>query len=213
MERQDIVHIENEIRNERKMRQKIRSNKFDSMPVVLPIETIYQQIDSTSGSDFENMVGTFANHAIDAFDILQTSPHYNFSGDDYYQFRQSNIELYKNIFHHSQSWGVASIHARPNYGTTVCYYDIGIGFKASVKKFSTEAESIEWALIDGNSSKSNDDNDGYGFTLVQEFVYRRNGKLKIRSGDCLMQLTSPSINKKTKVINFPGVQISYFIPT
>lgn len=212
LEGQELVRIENELRIERRKNQKVRTAKFDSYPVILPIETINKQEISTSGIDFENMVGTFANHALDAFDILQTSPIYNFSGDDYYKFRQSNIELYKNIFHHSKSWGIASIHARPNYGTTVCYYDIGIGFKSSIKMFKTESESIEWALIDGNTSKPEGDNDGYGFTVVQEFVFKRNGKMKIRSGDCLLELNSNSSRKKTKVITFPGVQISYFIP-
>ncbi len=208
IEGQDIVHIE----NERRMRQKAKSNKFDSKSVVLPIETIPKKMNTTSGADFENMVGEFANHAIDVFDILQTSPFYNFSGDDYYLFRQSNIELFKNIFDHSNSWGIASIHARPNYGTTVCYYDIGVGFKASIKKFDTEAESIEWALVDGNTSMSNDDNDGYGLIIVEEFVFSRNGNIKIRSGDCEMQLISLSSRKKTKVSSFPGAQISFFIP-
>lgn len=212
LEGQEIVHVENKLKNERRVRQKKISDKPDLMPVILPIETINKQMYSPSGVDFENMVGAFANHALVAFEILHTSPLFNFNGEDYYQFRQSNIELYKNIFHHSKSWGIASIHARPNYGTTVCYYDIGIGFKASVKKFKTEAESIEWALIDGNTSKANDDNDGYGLTLVQEFVFRRNGKIKIRSGDCLMQLNSNSSIIKTKVTSFPGVQMSYFVP-
>lgn len=212
IEGQDVVHIENERRNERRMWQKAKSYKFDSMPVVLPIETIPQPMNSASGADFDLMVGIFANHALDAFDILQTSPHYNFSGDDYYLFRQSNIELYKNIFHHSKSWGIASIHARPNYGTTVCYFDIGIGFKASINKFDTEEKSIEWALIDGNTSKPDDDNDGYGFTIVQDFVFCRSGNIKIRSGDCLMQLNSNTSKKSTIVSSFPGVQISYFIP-
>lgn len=213
IDRQDIVHYENELKKKRIIRQKTQLDKASNKPLILPIETITQQMSSTSGRDFENMVRTFANHAIDAFDILRTSPHYNFSGEDYYQFRQSNIELYKNIFHHSKSWGIASIHARPNYGTTACYHDIGIGFKAGIKKFDTEVESIEWALIDGHTSKPNDDNDGYGFTLIKEFVFRRNGKIKIRSGDCMLLLNSVSSKKKTKVSSFPGVQISYFIPT
>lgn len=212
MDRPDIVHYENELKKERKNWQKDPKNISRKQSVILPIETIVEQMNSVNERDFEHLVGKFANSAIDAFDILLTSPYYNFNGDDYYQFRQSNIELYKNIFHHSKSWGIATIHARPNYGTTVCYYDIGIGFKASVNRFKTEVESIEWALIDGNTSKPNGDNDGYGFTLIQEFVFRRNGRIKIRSGDC--QLILNSTTKKENIIksSFPGAQISYFIP-
>ena len=158
------------------------------------------------------MTGTFANNTISTFDILQSSSQFNFSGDDYYQFRQSNIELYKNIFHHSESWGIGSIHARPKHGTTVCYCDIGIGFMASVKKFQTEAQSIEWALVDGHTSKPNGDNDGYGFTLIQEFVFKRKGSISIRSGDCLMELDSNLRFKTRTVPRFLGVQLSFFIP-
>jgi hypothetical protein len=212
MDVQHVLHAEDQLQKDRRSRLKQKSNSNDSPPVILPIETIAQKINTISGNDFENMVGSFVNHAIDSFELLRTSTQFNFSGEDYYQFRQSNIELYKNIFHHSQSWGIASIHARPNYGTTVCYYDIGIGFKKSIKKFNTELESIEWALIDGNTSKPDGDNDGYGLTLVQEFVFRRNGKIKIRSGDCLIQLNSNLSRRINKVKSFPGVQISYFIP-
>jgi len=212
LEGQEIIHIENKWRKERKTMQIARAKRSDPGPVVLPIETINQRMQSTTIFDFENMVGKFANNAMETLDILRTSALYNFSGEDYYRFRQSNIELYKNVFHHSRSWGIASIHARPDVGTTVCYYDIGIGFKESVKRFNTEAESIEWALVDGNTSKLEEDNDGYGFTLIQEFVFQRKGSIKIRSGDCLLQLNSNTSREKKKVKKFPGVQISYLIP-
>lgn len=214
IEREDIVHYENELRHKRRLKQKKYSNKHNLSPIILPIETIEQKKDTIgSNMDFEHMIGTFASQALGAFDELLTIPQYNFNGEDYYHFCESNIELYKNIFQHSKSWGIATIHARPNFGTSVCYYDIGIGFKASIGKFDSELESIEWALIDGNTSKPDDDNDGFGFTLVQEFVFNRNGKIKIRSGDCLLELNSGSSKKKNRVSYFPGVQISYFIPT
>jgi len=209
--RQDIIHYENESKEERRLKQRKILNRESPKSIILPIETIPKQMDSFGGMDFENRVGIFTNHVIDSFDELFSSEHYNFTGEDQHNFLLSNVELYKNIFEHSKSWGIALIHARPNYGTTVCYYDIGIGFKASVAKFDTEHESIEWALIDGNSSKLGDENDGFGLTIVQNFVLKRKGKLKIRSGDYLFQIISSSIEKQ-KVPKFSGVQISYFIP-
>lgn len=211
IEIQDIVHYENELKHERRIRQKKYSNQINLKSIIFPFKTISQQIDFMGGSDFENMIGKFVKSIIHSFTELFKSPHYNFNGEDQHNFLLSNVELYKNIFEHSESWGIASIHARPNHGTTVCYYDIGIGFKASVGKFDSERESIEWALIDGNSSKPGDDNDGFGLTIVQDFVLKRNGKIKIRSGDCLLQIASTS-KQKNKVSKFPGVQISYFIP-
>jgi len=212
LEGQNIVHYENELRQSRRIRQKHYSSENRLLPIILPIETINQKTSSNSGSDFDNIVGTFANQALDSFDDLETTPHYKFNGEDYFQFRLSNIELYKNIFHHSKSWGIATIHARPHFGTTVSYFDIGIGFKESVGKFNSEEESIIWALKDGNTSKEKSDNDGFGLTHVQEFVFKRKGTIKIRSGDCQIELTSPSGIKKSNVGKFPGVQITFFIP-
>ena len=105
LERQDIVHYENELRHTRRIKQKNQYNENGLSPIILPIETIYQKTDSISGSDFDNMVGTFANRALDSFDALTTTSHYKFNGEDYFQFRLSNIELYKNIFQHSKTWG------------------------------------------------------------------------------------------------------------
>ena len=210
-DRQDIIHFENELRQERRLKQKTYSNQLVLKPIILPIETIPQQNSELNSRDFENVSRTFVNHAIDSFTELFTSPHYNFDSAGEHNFLLSNVELYKNIYEHSRSWGIASIHARPNYGTTVCYYDIGIGFKTSIGKFDNEQESIEWALIDGNSSRPGDDNDGFGLTIVQDFVLSRKGNIKIRSGDCLMQINSSS-KQKNSVPRFPGVQLSYFIP-
>lgn len=213
IEIQNIVHYESELKKERKARCEYNKPLFavKPNPIILPIETIPMQIDSISGRDFENMLGVFVNHTIDTFGELFQSTHYNFSGEDQHDFLLSNVELYKNVFEHSQSWGIGTIHARPNHGTTVCYFDTGVGFRGSVNKFSTDLQAIEWSLVDGNSSKAGDDNDGFGLTIVQDFVLKRNGNLKIRSGNCLLEITSKS--RKNKLVSeFPGVQISYFIP-
>ena len=42
--------------------------------------------------------------------------------------------------------------------------------------------------------------------------FKRKGKIKIRSGDCELEMNSQSFSKKNKVANFPGVQITFFIP-
>lgn len=211
IEGQTIISYEKNLIQERKIKQKINSFKIPSNPIILPIEIIQQKQDWISGSDFESMLGTFVNQAMNSLEAIRESPFYNFDGKDYYSFRESNVELYKNIFQHSKSWGLTTIHARPKYGTTVCYYDIGIGFKESIGLFKSDEEAIKWALIDGHTSKPEGDNDGFGLTLVQDFVFERNGAIKIRSGSCLLQITSSGI-KTTTVPFFPGAQISFFVP-
>lgn len=213
MEGQDIVHYESELRHERRNKQRHFSTNAKLRPIILPIETIPQQNGTISGRDFENMSITFVNKAIRTFEQIFSSPHYNFNGPNQHDFLLSNRELYRNTFEHSKSWGIALIHARPNHGTQVCYYDIGVGFKGSVAKFQTDIESIEWALIDGNSCKSSEDNDGHGLTVVQDFVLRRGGTITIRSGECMLKINQMTRKPKPHKVNrFPGVQISYFIP-
>lgn len=211
LEGQNILRHESKMKQERKSKEKVYYNGTKLKPVIFPIATIPQMIETNSGRDFENIVGNFVNQIIDTFNIIFSTPHFNFDEKGRHNFILSNVELFKNIFEHSNSWGIASIHARPDLGTTVCFYDIGIGFKKSVMKFDTECESIEWALVDGNTSKPEGDNDGFGLSIVKTFVLERNGKLKIRSGDCLFEISSNSILKR-KVQKFPGAQITYFIP-
>lgn len=208
---QNLIYNENQARSEKRLKNKFYYNNNTITPIIFPIETIPQSNGEVSSRDFENMTRTFINRATTTFFELFELTYYNFNKEDEHSFLLSNVELYKNIYEHSKSWGIATIHARPNFGTTVCYFDIGIGFKESVGKYDTEKESIEWALIDENTSKVGDENDGFGLTIVQDFVLRRKGKLKIRSGDCLLIISETSKQIK-KVSKFPGVQLSYFIP-
>jgi len=100
---QDIIHYENEMKLDRRIQQKNYSKNLETDSIILPIETIPKQTDLLNGQNFEKIVGLFTNNALDSLNILVTLPQYHFSGEDYYHFRQSNIELFKNIFHHSES--------------------------------------------------------------------------------------------------------------
>jgi len=208
--RQDLVHLENTMRIERSSR--IKERKLSAIPtaILLPLESIPAAGTLTTANAYEEKCRHFVNHMSDTLGELFSSAHYNFSGWDEHDFLLSNSELFKNTFQHSNSWGLGMVHARPDFGTTVCFYDIGVGFRGSVGKDDAR-KSIEWAMVDGNSSKGGEDNDGHGLTIVQNFVRRRNGTIKIRSGDCLIEISRdkqiPSLVKR-----FPGVQISYFIP-
>ena len=162
---------------------------------------------------------------MDTFERLFSSSHFNFDKAEKHDFWLSNSELYTNIFKHSASWGLVTIHANPARGTTVCYHDIGIGIKSSVnssekagrefEKFETDYEAMKWALKEGNSSEL--DGNGIGLNIIEDFVLRKNGTIEVRSGQCLLQ-KKPDDQAGERNWRyqrkpwFLGTQINFFIP-
>jgi signal transduction histidine kinase len=132
-------------------------------------------------------------------------------------FLQSNKELFKNIFDHSNSWGIHAAQIMKK-NVVFSYSDIGIGIKNSLKevlrtKYKTreidDYLAIKEALKKGMSSKTeNNENMGLGLYIVTEFAKKTKGKMVIRSGEC-----SYPINSEFKHVNyFPGTQIHIAIP-
>ncbi|MGE6184724.1 hypothetical protein ACLHZ2_18480 [Aeromonas media] len=85
---------------------------------------------------------------------------------------------------------------------------------SSFKMGSTEA--IEWALVKGNSTRTDSSNDlprGLGFDILKEFVSVNNGEIRIYSNNCLAKL-DPSDSKYHVVktdVNFPGTLVNIII--
>jgi hypothetical protein len=197
----------------------------DNKSIVWPMETIPKKGESVRDRDFEDLCQRFINHARDYFEGLFSSSHFSFDKRDQYGFWEANVELYKNIFEHSDSWGLGMIHAQPDYGTTVCYHDIGIGIKDSLNlssklgkefnRFETDFEAMKWALDEGHSSKP--DGNGIGLNIVEDFVLSRNGAIEVKSGQCLLYKKpgDQSGNEEWRCQNAPwfsGTQINFFIP-
>lgn len=216
----ELVHAEEKMRElSGKQAQAIASTWVDSgdRPIVWPIELVPHKEGSSAYRNFENACQYFLNHAHDQFDRLFSSSHFNFDRGDVHDFWNANSELYRNIFEHSDSWGLATIHARPQYGTVVCYYDIGIGIKGSVnassnipREFDTDYDAIKWALVEGHSSKIG--GSGLGLNIVGDFVLSRDGTIELRSGQCLLQKRPGDTDWRAQVVPwFPGTQINFFV--
>jgi hypothetical protein len=156
---------------------------------------------------------------------LFRSSHFNFSDNDISKFIEANGELIHNIFQHSDSWGLGSIHANPTQGTTVSWHDIGLGIKESLNsspkvgidfdKFTDDYKAMKWAITEGNSSKEK--GNGAGLNVVEQFVLEKKGYIDIRSGNSLLRKTPlDKIGEKYwnhKIVPwFPGTQINFFIP-
>ena len=224
---EDLVDLESEKKQRRreKKRPAVIDNSFDNdfHSIIWPMESIPTKGSSISDQDFENTCQNFVNNGAYTFYRLFASSHFNFDKSNIHNFWSSNVELYTNIFEHSGSWGLATLHANPSSGTTVCYHDIGIGIKGSVnfsrrefEKFETDFEAMKWAFKEGNSSKSG--NNGIGLNIVEDFVLSMNGTIEVRSGKCLLQKkpgdkSGEKYWRNQNVPLFPGTQINIFVPS
>lgn len=224
---EDLIHFEYErkqrsVEKQKKVSFDKRFNE-DRKPVVLPMKIIPKKGNSISDRDFEDACKGFINQVCSTFEKLFSSYYFNLSESALHGFYTANGELFENIFEHSDSWGLVAIHANPVSGTTVSYYDIGIGIKGSVnhsqkagKNIDNDYKAMNWALEEGNSSKL--DGNGRGLNVVEEYVLEMNGYIEIRSGCCLLYKIpgdNPGVEKwryEKYMPWFPGTQINFFIP-
>lgn len=218
----DFVRREDRLR-ERDRRTRIegvldKSSNSGNRPVVWPMRIIGHKEVGSGYRAFENACQSLVNDAINHFDELFSSLHFNFSQSDRHEFVSAIYELFVNVYEHSDSWGLAMIHARPDRGTFICCHDIGVGIRRSLadspnvsEKIENDYQAIRWALVEGHSRKVG--GSGSGLTIIEEFVSERNGNIEIRSGECLLQRTSGSIDwKPYRVSWFPGTQLNLYVP-
>jgi len=226
---EDLVRNETQKESYRIEKQRKYSVKNDPgnnpKPILLPMETIPQRGGPEEYKYFEDKCQHFVNHVYSTFEKLFVSPHFGFGDADVYGFCSSNGELFVNVFEHSSSWGLGVIHANPARGTSVSFYDIGIGIRESINgspkvnnefpKFAFDYDAMRWALKEGNSSKIG--GNGRGLNVVEEFVVERRGFIEIRSGECLLRKKPGDMPgednwRNYKVPWFPGTQINFFVP-
>jgi hypothetical protein len=200
-------------------RNLITQTKANQRSIILPVSIVEFSNEKTNFEDYtRNFVRKFGQF----FQLLTQSPTFNFenSPDELQELWEALYENIKNIFDHSKSEGIGSIQASTNLGgTTICFFDTGIGIAQSVMDSSqinihSETEAIDWALIDGNSSKIKGKagkNLGHGFQIMKRFTDKRNGILTLRTGTHLF--TYRNKQWKNSLVNwFPGTQIIIYTP-
>jgi len=219
----DLVRRDFQLR-EQDMRKRMdgvfnRGSGNENRPVVWPMQIIAQKDIRNSYRTFEDDCQRLVNDAADHFDELFSSPHFNFDQGDRHDFRQAIYELFMNVYEHSDSWGLAMIHAQLDRGTFICCHDIGIGIRESLTDSPSVKETIEndyqaikWVLVEGHSRKVG--GNGIGLNIIEDFVSERNGTIEIRSGECLLRKTTlgDARWKPYHVPWFPGTQLNLFVP-
>jgi hypothetical protein len=188
-----------------------------SRTVVLPIQILPASRKAARSWDFDNQCTGFVNSLADKFEHLFQSGHVS-GVHDAKGFWNTNLELFKNVFDHSQGWGLAAISASPRLGLTVTFHDVGVGIPATVRrclrgatKPISDEEALRWSLIEGNSSKPG--NNGLGLHIVRKFVAEASGILEIRSGRCRLRSLPNVVDWQSAAVPpFAGTHVSLHIP-
>lgn len=127
-------------------------------------------------------------------------------------------EVFTNVDFHANSDKVYTCgqyyHQNQNVAFTIS--DCGRTIGANVRKFLDEhlddLESIEWALIEDNSTKGITSNDeeagGIGLYILKEFIYNNRGILQIISGDGFYELNNQNMYTKKLDFHFPGTVVN-----
>ncbi len=137
------------------------------------------------------------------------------------RFRQSLFEIFLN----------ATIHSQSESGIFVCgqFYpqkhrldftiaDAGVGIRENVRKYTRKAKlnsckAIEWAMTEGNTTKTGNQPGGLGLKLIKNFIQMNGGKIQVvsRFGYYEFFAGGESIRKMDN--DFPGTCINIEINT
>lgn len=209
--KREILELESKYVKHQINKTKSREKTYS---LIMPIATIpigTEELYETRIYNFRNSFFDFYQKLIENGILNSTAKNEEENLDDFEDVLNAILEVIKNIYDHSKSWGIGAIHAKNNH-VEIVYQDIGIGIAKSMRensKFSNlnEKEAILQAFKDGESSKGeNGNNMGRGFTIIRDFVKERDGYLSISTGQYNI------VNDKFKQINkFQGTQLVLYV--
>lgn len=136
------------------------------------------------------------------------------------QFRQSLFEIFSN----------ASIHSGSKPGVFACgqffprkrrvdfsISDAGVGIGENVREYTGKkmdsCEAIEWAMADGNTTKTGSRPGGLGLRLIKDFIQINEGKMQVISGDGYYEISASGELVHGMNNNFPGTCVNVEINT
>lgn len=131
--------------------------------------------------------------------------------------QQSILEVISNVklHSHSQKFYTCGQYFYKKHKFAFCIVDTGIGFAESIKqKFNqnlTSQQAIEWAIQEGNTTKSV--TGGLGLSLIREFIEANQGELYIISGNAILCIKDG--RKEYKILEnfFDGVIVNMVFKT
>ncbi len=125
-------------------------------------------------------------------------------------------ELYANAFEHGQSSiGVFSCgqHYPKQKELHLTIIDFGKGIPTNVRSFnqnltSDSGAALQWAFQSGNSTAQSGVSRGLGLNLLQRFMTKNRGSVKIFSNDEYVKIKDNKIGYGTRAVDFGGTLIN-----
>lgn len=132
------------------------------------------------------------------------------------RFRQSLLEIFLN----------ASIHSDSKSGIFACgqffpqknrldftIADAGVGIRENVRRYTrrpkmSSCAAIEWALAEGNSTKTGREPGGLGLKLIKDFIRMNKGKLQIVSRFGYYEFSAGGDSVTKMAHDFPGTCVN-----
>lgn len=137
------------------------------------------------------------------------------------RFRQSLVEIFLN----------SSIHSNSASGIFACgqffpqkhrldftISDAGVGIRENVRRYTgknkmSSCAAIEWALTEGNTTKTGKQPGGLGLKLIKDFIQMNEGKLQIVSRFGYYEFSSKGASVEKMDYDFPGTCVNIEINT
>lgn len=129
---------------------------------------------------------------------------------------RSIFELYSNALMHSHSQNVYFCGQlyKGKSRLALTMVDIGDSIKNNVNQYipamksASAKECIEWAVIEGNTTKKQDNAGGLGFSLIRKFLSMNEGKLQIKSDSGYWETKRGIIFAMDQVESFQGTIVN-----
>lgn len=126
------------------------------------------------------------------------------------------FEIYANAIMHGHT---EFVHSCGEYNNNIhtldmTIVDCGLTIPHNVNSFLSKTgkgplnpcEAIEWAFVDGNTTK--DTPGGLGLAILKQFIEKNQGCLQIVSGDAFLEFSSKGTSSQLLSLNFPGTIVN-----
>ncbi len=137
------------------------------------------------------------------------------------RFRQSLLEIFLNATIHSQS--ESGIFTCGQFYPQKCRLDFtiadaGVGIRENVRKYTGKAKlssckAIEWAMTEGNTTKTGNQPGGLGLKLIKDFIQMNSGKFQVVSRFGYYEFSANNEFFRKMDNDFPGTCINIEINT
>jgi anti-sigma regulatory factor (Ser/Thr protein kinase) len=137
-----------------------------------------------------------------------------FKSKSFSELHISLTEVINNIRDHSDTkvWSCFSQHYPQKNNISLAISDLGVGIPTTIRKrypsIDSDSRAIDYASQREISSKSRENNAGYGIPTIIDILKINNGDLMIKSLKGIFSIT-PSMGKRlqTSFYNYPGTLI------